>query len=258
MDPIVQLAEGWRQGLAGRRLAEKLRAWARTEPALRPVGGEPEALFRFLRRPPSAERDQVFCALLRHAKEDELAGLVVLEALIPGLKALARRLLIEPGQRDEVWAVILACCWERIRRYPIERRPSRVAANLLLDTRHAALRALGRRPDEPPTVPLDETRAACELTAPEEHADVIAVLRRAVKAEAITAEEAQLILYTRIDGSDLHALARNKGVEYHTLVVRRLRAERRLLLFLGRPAVTSRGRNRHICTARTDAADASE
>jgi DNA-directed RNA polymerase specialized sigma24 family protein len=257
VDPIVQL-EGWRQGLAGRRLAARLHAWAEREPALHRFGGEPEALFRFLRTPPTAERDQVFCALLEQAKEDELAGLVVLEALVPGLKALARRLLVEPGQRDEVWAVILACCWERIRRYPIERRPSRVAANLLLDTRHASLRALGRRPDEPPTVPLEESRAAFEQKAPEQHADVIAVLRRAVKAEAITAEEAQLILYTRIDRADLHALADEQQVAYHTLVVRRLRAERRLLLFLGKPAVTSKGRNRHICTARTDAVSAAE
>lgn len=256
MDPIVQL-EGWRQGPDGRRLAARLRAWAETEPALHRFGGEPEALFRFLRTPPSGERDQVFCALLGQAKEDQFAGLVVLEALLPGLKALARRLLVEPGQRDEVWAVILACCWERIRRYPIERRPGRVAANLLLDTRHAALRALGRRPDEPPTVPLEESRAPSEK-APEQHTDVIALLREAVKAEAITAEEAQLILYTRIDRADLHALAHEQHVAYHALVVRRLRAERRLLLFLGKRPVTSKGRNRHICTARTDAASAAE
>ena len=58
-------------------------------------------------------------------------------------------------------------------------------------------------------------------------------MRRAVAAAAISEEEAELILRTRIDGADLRALADEAGLAYNTLVVRRLRAERRLLLFLG-------------------------
>ncbi len=67
MDPIVQLAKTWRQGSAGARLNARLRAWAADEPSLVRFAGSAERLFRFLRSEPSAERDRVFCALLRQA-----------------------------------------------------------------------------------------------------------------------------------------------------------------------------------------------
>jgi hypothetical protein len=76
------------------------------------------------------------------------------------------------------------------------------------------------------------------------------LLARAVAAMAITREEADLILRTRIDGGDLRARAGEIGVAYHALKVRRLRAEKRLLLFLGRPVVTSRGSNGLLSSAR--------
>ena len=250
MDPIVHLAGGWRHGSTGHRLEQSLRAWTVAEPALVPFDGSPERLLRYLRSAPGPERDAVLGTLLRQARTDQLAGLLILEALLPGLKSLVRQLLLDAGQREEVWAVVLACVWERIRRYPLARRPSRVAANLLLDTRHDTLRALRRHPDEPR--PLPSEAQVVEATAPEEpREDVIAVLRRAVKAGAISAEEAQLIVYTRIDGRSLAELSKEEKVGYDALRLRRRRAERRLLLYLGESAVRFEGRNRHICTART-------
>jgi hypothetical protein len=66
-----------------------------------------------------------------------------------------------------------------------------------------------------------------------------ALLGRAVIAGALAEEEAEMILRTRIDGISLARLAAEAGLAYHTLNVRRLRAERRLLLFLGRTGVRS-------------------
>jgi DNA-directed RNA polymerase specialized sigma24 family protein len=253
VDPITELEGGqWRRGAVAVRLDAALRSWGGAEPALAPFAGSAERLFRFLRSATNEERDAVLCALLRIAKNDQLAGMVVLEALLPGLKALVRRLLLDASQRDEVWAVVFASVWERICRYPVERRPARVAANLLLDSRHAALRALGRKPGEPATLPLDPQVELVEPVGPGRHEDVIVVLRRAVQARAISAEEARLILYTRIDGRSLTGLAAEADVPYDALRIRRRRAERRLLLFLGEAAVRFEGRNRHICTARTD------
>ena len=63
--------------------------------------------------------------------------------------------------------------------------------------------------------------------------DVEALLDKAVEAHAITAGEAELILCTRIDGAELAALADAQGVSYNAIRVRRQRAERRLLVFLG-------------------------
>ena len=68
------------------------------------------------------------CAPRRSARPERLAG----------------RLLHEVGERDELWSLLLAHLWERIRSYPLEKRPRRIAANLLLDTAHATLAELRR------------------------------------------------------------------------------------------------------------------
>jgi DNA-directed RNA polymerase specialized sigma24 family protein len=252
VDPIVQLAKTWRQGYAGQRLAAQLRSWAASEPALRRFDGDPNRVFRFLRTPPSAERDDVFCALLRCAKHDQLAGLVVLEALLPGLKASLGRTLVAAGENDELLSLMLANAWQQITSYPVERRPQRVAANLLLDIRTQTLKQLTRhRPG--PALPLSGREPSRGSQA-----DIERPLRRAVATGALSEEEAELILLTRVDGQSLRQLADERGLAYQTLLMRRIRAERRLWLFLGRRVVSFRGRNRHMCTARTDAADAAD
>jgi hypothetical protein len=80
--------------------------------------------------------------------------------------------------------------------------------------------------------------------------DIERLLQRAVAAAAISADEAELILRTRVDGADLRELAAEAEVAYHALNTRRLRAEKRLLLFLGYGAVTFRGSKAHVCGAR--------
>jgi hypothetical protein len=254
VDPIVQLATTWRRGLAGKRLAERLRIWGETEPALRRFGADPSRLFAFLRTEASAERDLVFCALLRCAKSDQLAGLVVLEALLPGFKASLGRTLIAAGEGDELLALMLANAWQQIVGYPVERRPSRVAANLLLDIRKRTLQQLPRHCRDR-TQPLAGREASMARRG--EVSDLELPLRRAVAAGALTQAEAELIVRTRVDKVPLPRLAIELGVAYITLYQRRARAERRLLVFLGRP-VKNRGSKRHMCTARTDAADTAE
>lgn len=254
LDPVAQLDREWQQ-LSSGRLRSKLREWAEAEPALAPFA-DPATLIRFLRRPgPWAARDALLRALLYRARLEPLAARVVLEALLPGLKRVAERVILDSRDRDELWSLLLACAWEQIRTYPLERRPSRIAANLLLDTRRKTLdqflreRARPRsRPDSPTGArrarqrAIEQREAAASLTAAssarqQAHGDVDALLATAVEAGAISREEAELIARTRIDGVALHELAAAASVAYHTLNVRRIRGERRLLLFLGRTAV---------------------
>lgn len=269
IDPVDQLDREWRH-LSGGRLRSKLSEWAEHEPALAPFV-EPATLIRFLRRPgPWAARDALLRALLFRARVDPLAGRVVLEALLPGLKRLAERVILDARDRDELWSLLLACAWEQIRTYPLERRPSRIAANLLLDTRRKTLdeflreRARTRcRSDDTKATPRARRRPAHQefpaaltsaaATRPQAHGDVDALLDSAVEAGAISSEEAELIARTRIDGAALHELAATAGVAYHTLNVRRIRAERRLLLFLGHAARTrsaAEGREAEAARAR--------
>lgn len=253
IDPVDQLDREWRQ-LSSGSLRSKLSEWAEHEPALAPFV-DPATLIRFLRSPgPWTVRDALLRALLFRARVDPLAGRVVLEALLPGLKRVAERVILDARDRDELWSLLLACAWERIRTYPLERRPSRIAANLLLDTRRKTLdeflreRARTRfRPDDVKAPRARRGAAQQEFPAallstvpsrPQAQGDVDALLGAAVEAGAISKYEAELIARTRIDGVALHELAAAAEVAYHTLNVRRIRAERRLLLFLGHAART--------------------
>jgi DNA-directed RNA polymerase specialized sigma24 family protein len=245
VDPIVQLAKTWRQGSAGTRLNAHLRAWSAEEPSLVRFAGSAERLFRFLRSEPSAERDRVFCALLRQARQEEHAGLVLLEALLPGLKALLGRILVDARESDELLAMLLKNAWEQIATYPLERRPHRVAANLLLDIRKQTLRELGHQRRFASERPVTRPEAATVFGS-----DIEAPLRRAVTAGALTADEAELVLQSRVDRRPLAQLAAELGLAYVTVYKRRAKAEQRLLLFLGQPG-KNRGPNRHMSSART-------
>jgi DNA-directed RNA polymerase specialized sigma24 family protein len=247
-DLIERLEAEW-PALASGALLARLRVWSEQEPVLASFA-TPQQLLRRLRglRGHHRAEDEILAALLRQAQTDPLAARVVLQALLPGLKALARRILLDASERDELWSALLAHCWERIRSYPLERRPARIAANTLLDTLKKTTHELRRnRRDrdqyshEPPT-----EQAALNPAG----TDVERLVQRAIAAAAISEEEAELILRTRIDGTDLHVLADAAGLAYHTVKVRRLRAEKRLLLFLGHSPVTFRGRKRPLSSAR--------
>jgi hypothetical protein len=246
VDHVANLDRDWRR-LARGVLPERLRAWARDEPTLAAFP-EPPRLIAFLRSDaPAASKDELLRSLVRLARDEPLAARIVLEALAPGLTRLAERVIFDERDRDELWALILGHAWRQIRSYPLERRPSKIAANLILETRRAALAEFTRdrrsRRELPP-------RPLGECVAEPASADVDRLLARAVAAGAISADEAELILTTRIDEVPLRQLAAEQNVAYHTLNVRRLRAEKRLLLFLGRSAVTFRGRKAHWSGAR--------
>jgi DNA-directed RNA polymerase specialized sigma24 family protein len=245
-DQIAELEREW-PALAP-RIAPQLKDWQRFEPALAPFSS-PQQLLRFLHDQEADPRvkDAILTALLRRARTDLDARRLLLQALLPGLKRIAATIILDQRDRGELRQLLLAAAWEQICRYPLARRPSHVAANLLLDTRHAALQGFAgeqhRRRDLPER-PLER------VPKPHRHADLEAPLKRALAAKALTPEEAELILCTRIDRTPLAELAVAQGVPYDALRVRRRRAERRLLLFLGEVAVRSGGRKTHSSYAR--------
>jgi DNA-directed RNA polymerase specialized sigma24 family protein len=252
--PVERLERDWRRALAGPRLAERLEGWRDLEPALRPFA-HPAALISYLRRSDTGERqDAVMRALLRRAHEDPLAARVVLQAMLPGLKSRVGRILLDASEREEIWSLVLARAWERIRTYPVERLPHRVAANLLLSCVRDALEALVRERElarrhagEPPV----------ELPAVEHADDAVQLLAGAVRAGALSALEARLILYTRLWGVPLASLARAQGGSYDALRIRRRRAERRLVLYLGASGVRFRRSKPPLWSARVTGAGAS-
>jgi DNA-directed RNA polymerase specialized sigma24 family protein len=244
-DVVAALEREW-PALAP-RLADALRQWQGRERALAAFSS-PQLLVRFLQRFDADldAKDAALAALLRCTQTDSRAGRVILQALLPGLKRLAERLVREPGTRDEVWSTLLSAIWERMYSYPLLRRPQRIAANLLLDTRLAIRqeRERARRRTAGELARAEVPLRPRLLPFPPEQP-----LRRAVDAGAISAEEAELIAQTRIDGRPLVELAAEMRVAYDALRKRRERAERRLLLFLG-PDVRFGDRNRRSFSAR--------
>src|SRR5207237_7985290 len=112
------------------------------------------------RQGPPGAKDAVLLALLVRAQQGPLAGRMVLQAMLPGLKSLSARLGHSVLSFEELWQVLFVCLWERIVTYPVERRPSRVAANLLRDTLKRTLAELRREAKAQgqllSEVPLDE------------------------------------------------------------------------------------------------------
>ncbi|HEV7762372.1 MAG TPA: hypothetical protein VGO78_25360, partial [Acidimicrobiales bacterium] len=116
------------------------------------------------------------------------------------------------------------------RAYPVERRPGRVAANVLLDAARELRRAVPRLvvlPAADPIVgehPLPAAIAAVEL------ADV---LRDAVDEGVLDRDDAELIARSRIAGHRVADIARHHRLGSRTLWDRRHRAERSLVAAYG-------------------------
>ncbi|HUB73488.1 MAG TPA: hypothetical protein VL979_05585 [Solirubrobacteraceae bacterium] len=245
--PVNTLASDWNREQGSPVFRARFRAAKDAEPALSRFA-DAAALVRFMRRPAgSAEKDAVLCALLGWAKREPAGARLVLETIRPGLLNMAGRLLSDTRDADELWAIIVAALWEGIRAYPLPRRRRRVAANLLLDAMHRTLVALGRESEwRSMWVGFDRKTPAPEAV----EGDVDGLLDGAVRACAISADEAEVICASRIDGVPLADLARSAGVSYNTMKLRRQRAERRLLLFLGYRPVPRGQQNRPLSLAR--------
>lgn len=241
----------WQHYLHSTRLRTCFESWRVKEPALARFL-DPVSLVRFMRtRGSPAEKDAILAALLVWAKDDPTGALLVLEVMRPGLLRLSSRLLRDSREREELQAILLLALWEGIRRYPLARRPRRIAANLLLDAMHRALRELGRESGWNAARSLRAIEERQSIPAAlQEEGDVDGLLGAAVKAGAVSFEEAELILASRIDGAELSELARSAGLSYNTLKVRRQRAERRLLVFLGYRPVPRGRQNRPSSLAR--------
>jgi len=202
------------------------RPWA-TDPVLATWPG-PGAVVAFAHERDHPEAtDAVLAALAARAGDDVLAARTLLAALMPGLRRVARDLGYL-ADRAEVASVVASTAWERIRTYPIERRPARIAANVVLDTRRRAGRTLranaplvagdGDHPEPPDPGPQD---------GPPER-DLASLLEAALGEGVVAREDVALITTTRVGGVSLATLAAAGDDSYDRLRQRRRRAEQRL------------------------------
>jgi hypothetical protein len=184
---------------------------------------------RFVRAAGPAEADAVLVALVARAVEgDELAARVLLQLLLPGVRRLVRTWWAL-GDHDERAAAAVAAVYDRIRRYPIVRRPRRVAVNVLMDAaadlRRAARPGMGPAPAPARLESLPPGWEPADQPVAHPAVELADALRDAVDAGLVSAGDAELIAASRIAGVPLAEIAARRGAALRTLQWRRKRAE---------------------------------
>ena len=222
---LDRLHDEWLHLARSPRAVRTLAGWA-ADPALSDFSDLEEVVAEIQRRGRPVESDRILLALLRRAAIDNLAAQTVLQALMPGLKSLmsAYRLTGDP---EEVATAVVEAAFERIRRYPCDRRPARVAANLLHDTRQVLWRSNCRErrlrlANEPFTESLMSTAASAGRSSTDE---LVALVAEGVRLGHVRPCGARLILLTRVLDVPIEALAEETGTKALTLRKRRQRAE---------------------------------
>jgi DNA-directed RNA polymerase specialized sigma24 family protein len=107
--------------------------------------------------------DQVFAAIVRRAATDRIAARIALQRVLPPIVAIARRRgRAHNSGFDQAFGRVLSHAWEVIVTYPIERRPRKIAANIVRDTEYFAYVRDDRR--RPVHESIDDARDYCELS----------------------------------------------------------------------------------------------
>jgi DNA-directed RNA polymerase specialized sigma24 family protein len=224
---LDQLDDEWMALSQSRTARRALMAWA-ADPALEGFPDLDAMVGMIQRRGRPADSDRILLALLRRARSDNLAARTVLEALMPGLKALMATYQLS-GTPEDVATAVIEAAFERIRRYPCDRRPARVAANLLNDTRQILWRDGCRErslriASEPLTDRMHERLADRhdETSSTDELVDLVC---HAVRDARLPPEGARLILLTRVLDVPVQELAGETGGKPQTIRKRRRKAE---------------------------------
>ena len=209
-----QLDLEWRQLCAAPDAPVLLQRWAHSQPVLGGFGSLEQLLVAITRDP--ARRDGVLVALLTLSRDgDRLAGRVVLQAMLGKAIRVATTIVRRPdvlGDREEAQATAIGAMWQAIATYPLQARPSRVTANLALDTLalvqrgHTGSSHFSRTFPERPCADLTDRLDAAhydvgpdDLAGPAD-AELIVLLAWSVRNGVLQLDEARLL--ARVYGLD--------------------------------------------------------
>jgi len=221
--------------LEWQRLRDDRSAARRLRPVCELAGARTLAeLEAHVRRADPAAADRILLALVTRTidHDDALAARVLLQLLLPGTRNLARRWW-SLGDHDERAAAAVAAVYGRIRRYPLARRPGRVAANVLLDAardlRRSVPPATTHPAEDPGVLVVDRDADPADSADHGPAGELVEVLTDAVAAGVLDPRDARLIAQTRIAGARVADLATHARLGSRTLWDRRQRAERQLV-----------------------------
>lgn len=218
------LDQEWRHDYAhstdGIRALEK---WAATEPALQGIADLDELLEA---RTDPDRADDILAALARHAPGDPVAARTLLQAMLPGLVALALRTF----RRDRgAFEEIVGLAWLRICHYPPTRCGS-VAGNVMLDVRKDYV---AQRKAAAPELEVLRADPASGESAPSAEevalaASIFEDLVDATQRGVIDARDLDVVVRTRTGQATLREVGADYGTTGRYAKCIRWRAERRL------------------------------
>jgi hypothetical protein len=220
----------WRHLVSSPATAEALARWRRLEPAIEGLTDLDQLRTAVHDRTDLDRSDQILSALVRLAAVtghgDVLAARVVLQLLVPGAIRLAQSLATMVGDQPTSEAVVFAELTILIRTYPWQRRPRRIAANLLLDCRQRLTRSHHRtRPEISAGLSLHDPSAAADSDDRFALHDLLWWARR---RGILSRFEAQLLVASHVADIPMNQLAAKFGRSRSTLFTIRASAEQRL------------------------------
>lgn len=227
---FAHLDREWDHLIRGHRLRDVVARWREVETGLATFD-DVHDLLTFLadRKADPGHQSEVLLALLRLAPKDDVAARLVLQRFLPSFKTVAG--WEQPWPQVDWAAMVVSTAHEVIVTYPIERRPRRVAANIVWDVRkrmYAVLTDHRHRMIELPLSdprPREDARPDTDVAERFENADL---LRWAAQECDLPRDVARLMVLTRVGGYEVKEIAERCDVPSARLRQRRWRCERRM------------------------------
>jgi hypothetical protein len=171
---------------------------------------------------PAVGKDALLSALIRRGQHRSVdAKTAVVACLLPGLRRIVARYQDLLG-RNDTWGELITELWQQLTTYELERRPHRIAANLLCDSASR----LGRRVRAERIWRDHVDASGCIDDGASWHdGSDLDVIGMAVVAGVLVPVDGALIAATRLSGLSLTDAAVLFAMSYEAARKRRQRAE---------------------------------
>jgi hypothetical protein len=217
---FANLDSDWRTVAESQDAQEALARWSE-DPVFADARSLDELLARTARGGSRRDADAVLRALMGRAGSDEIAARTVLQAVIPGLVSIARR--VGAAENPDLEAEIAAVAWTTIRTGGLVRRRGSIAGQLLLDVFHVASRT-GRGEMEHLVAPEDLARFTPAPADGSRGPDGREVLEFVARSGKVPPEQLRLISDAVLDQIPVSVAARRAGLSVKAMTKRRERA----------------------------------
>jgi hypothetical protein len=224
----------WRRLCRDPRTARRLARWPLPPVAPTDPAGLLAAVGREGGLDPGAA-DTMLAAVVRIAADDDVAARIVLQRVIGALVLVAvRRTRERPADRQRLFDDLVATAWMVIRTYPSERRPAKIAVNIVRDAEYLTCvrpRRL-RSASEVPTLLTPGALGTCRLDGrPAGQAEPAAELAELLSlglAAGVDRTNLAMVAQVHLLGRSVEDVARQYRITSRTLRNRRKAVTREL------------------------------